>query len=128
MAKPQGGGGQFLSGHGAERLDLAPGLAGFLDEAGLLRRRRTKAQHRERVRARGGRLGQGQHRPFALEQRQLQAGAIDQPTRVLRLDGETRIDGTIIVYLNRLSDLLFTLARVANAAAGQPDVPWQGRR
>jgi cob(I)alamin adenosyltransferase len=33
--------------------------------------------------------------------------------------------GTIVVYLNRLSDLLFVLARVANAIAGWPDVPWQ---
>ena len=28
-------------------------------------------------------------------------------------------------YLNRLSDLLFVLARAANAAAGEGDVPWQ---
>jgi cob(I)alamin adenosyltransferase len=48
--------------------------------------------------------------------------------RVLRLDDQARIDGTIIVYLNRLSDLLFTLARLANASAGREDVPWQGRR
>ena len=33
----------------------------------------------------------------------------------------------VIVYLNRLSDLLFAMARHANHAAGQPDVPWQGR-
>lgn len=31
---------------------------------------------------------------------------------------------TTLVYLNRLSDLLFVLARVANAVAGVPDVPW----
>jgi cob(I)alamin adenosyltransferase len=31
----------------------------------------------------------------------------------------------IVHYLNRLSDLLFVLARAANAAAGVPDVPWQ---
>jgi cob(I)alamin adenosyltransferase len=31
-----------------------------------------------------------------------------------------------IAYLNRLSDLLFVLARRANAAAGVADVPWQG--
>jgi cob(I)alamin adenosyltransferase len=30
-------------------------------------------------------------------------------------------------YLNRLSDLLFTLARVVNARAGRPDVPWGPR-
>lgn len=29
-----------------------------------------------------------------------------------------------LVYLNRLSDLLFTLARAANADAGQGDVTW----
>lgn len=30
-----------------------------------------------------------------------------------------------VIYLNRLSDALFTAARAANAAAGLPDVPWQ---
>src|SRR4029450_2433168 len=29
------------------------------------------------------------------------------------------------VYLNRLSDCLFVLARAANARAGTADVPWQ---
>ena len=31
-------------------------------------------------------------------------------------------------YLNRLSDLLFVIARVVNRAAGQPDVLWQPGR
>ena len=31
-------------------------------------------------------------------------------------------------YLNRLSDLLFVLARVLNRAAGRPDVLWQQGR
>lgn len=30
-------------------------------------------------------------------------------------------------YLNRLSDLLFVWARLENARAGHPDVPWKGR-
>jgi cob(I)alamin adenosyltransferase len=30
-------------------------------------------------------------------------------------------------YLNRLSDLLFVLARVSNRRAGMADVEWQGR-
>lgn len=30
-------------------------------------------------------------------------------------------------YLNRLSDLLFVMARVANRRAGVPDVEWEGR-
>ncbi|QDV38520.1 cob(I)yrinic acid a,c-diamide adenosyltransferase [Tautonia plasticadhaerens] len=32
----------------------------------------------------------------------------------------------IIVYLNRLSDYLFVLARSANARSGVADVPWRG--
>ena len=31
-------------------------------------------------------------------------------------------------YLNRLSDLLFVLARVLNRAAGKPDVLWRKNR
>jgi cob(I)alamin adenosyltransferase len=31
----------------------------------------------------------------------------------------------IIIYLNRLSDLLFVVARRANQLAGKSDVPWQ---
>jgi len=33
----------------------------------------------------------------------------------------------LVVYLNRLSDLLFALARRANALAGVQDVPWNPR-
>ena len=33
----------------------------------------------------------------------------------------------VIRYLNRLSDLLFTLARHANHRVGVADVPWLGR-
>ena len=32
----------------------------------------------------------------------------------------------ILVYLNRLSDLLFVLARAANHSAGVADTPWGG--
>ena len=31
---------------------------------------------------------------------------------------------SVVPYLNRLSDLLFVLARVANHAAGAPELPW----
>ena len=34
------------------------------------------------------------------------------------------VGDAVVVYLNRLSDLLFALARQANAAAGVTDVPW----
>ncbi|WP_169978362.1 cob(I)yrinic acid a,c-diamide adenosyltransferase [Tautonia rosea] len=32
----------------------------------------------------------------------------------------------LVIYLNRLSDYLFVLARSANAEAGVADVPWRG--
>ncbi len=43
--------------------------------------------------------------------------------RVIALD-EEEIPAIVIVYLNRLSDLLFTLARVANRRAGAGEVTW----
>ena len=36
-----------------------------------------------------------------------------------------KIGPVVIVYLNRLSDLLFTMARFANFKASVKDVPWQ---
>lgn len=44
--------------------------------------------------------------------------------RIVPLMRAGDVEQEIIVYLNRLSDLLFTLARVANARAGVKDVPW----
>jgi len=35
------------------------------------------------------------------------------------------LSAEILVYLNRLSDLLFVLARLANVRAGQPETIWQ---
>lgn len=35
------------------------------------------------------------------------------------------VDDAILVYLNRLSDLLFELARLANHRSGTPDTPWR---
>jgi len=43
--------------------------------------------------------------------------------RVIALQGE-EIPDIVVVYLNRLSDLLFTLARVANRRAGAGEVTW----
>jgi cob(I)alamin adenosyltransferase len=40
---------------------------------------------------------------------------------------EENVAADLIVYLNRLGDLLFVLARFTNAAAGQADVPWVPR-
>ena len=45
---------------------------------------------------------------------------------VLSID-DTPARNEIVIYLNRLSDLLFTLARHANLKAGVEDVPWTPR-
>lgn len=37
---------------------------------------------------------------------------------------ESQIPQLVVIYLNRLSDLLFTLARVANSRAGAGEVTW----
>ena len=43
---------------------------------------------------------------------------------VVRLAREAEVHPVFVVYLNRLSDLLFTLARLANHRAGIPDEAW----
>lgn len=47
--------------------------------------------------------------------------------KVVTLERAESVDPAVVQYLNRLSDLLFTMARVANARANVPDVPWVGR-
>lgn len=34
------------------------------------------------------------------------------------------VEPVVLIYVNRLSDLLFTLARAANHRAGSPETPW----
>ncbi len=43
---------------------------------------------------------------------------------VVHLSHESPVPSLFIVYLNRLSDLLFTLARLANHRGGAGDVTW----
>jgi cob(I)alamin adenosyltransferase len=43
---------------------------------------------------------------------------------VVDLASETEIPQLAVIYLNRLSDLLFTLARVANKRGGSHEVQW----
>ena len=38
--------------------------------------------------------------------------------------GDGAADSLVIIYLNRLSDLLFVMARVANHRAGAPEIEW----
>lgn len=44
---------------------------------------------------------------------------------VVLLSAETPVEPTILVYLNRLSDLLFDLARLVNRRAGVPETTWR---
>jgi cob(I)alamin adenosyltransferase len=48
--------------------------------------------------------------------------------RVVAASAEAPVRSELIVYLNRLSDLLFTLARRANHLAGVDDVPWHPKK
>ena len=43
---------------------------------------------------------------------------------VVRMQHEVELPPLAVIYLNRLSDLLFTLARVANRRAGAGEVTW----
>ncbi|MEN8182426.1 MAG: ATP:cob(I)alamin adenosyltransferase, partial [Myxococcota bacterium] len=48
--------------------------------------------------------------------------------RLVALDRAEPVDRVALGYLNRLSDLLFVLARLENARADQPDLEWLGRQ
>jgi cob(I)alamin adenosyltransferase len=48
--------------------------------------------------------------------------------RVVPLSRSGTVNPEVVVFLNRLSDLLFTMARVANLRAGVADVPWVAPR
>lgn len=45
--------------------------------------------------------------------------------RLVTLSRKQKIAPAMLAYLNRLSDLLFVLARALNRGAGRPDVLWQ---
>ncbi len=44
---------------------------------------------------------------------------------VVRLAREEDVNPHLVVYLNRLSDLLFALARYVNKAARKPETSWR---
>jgi cob(I)alamin adenosyltransferase len=44
---------------------------------------------------------------------------------VVALNGTVKIGNNIIIFLNRLSDLFFVLARFDNAVTGTPDIEWK---
>ena len=50
---------------------------------------------------------------------------VERRVITLRATVSEPVSDQLIVYLNRLSDLLFVLARAVNASTGQGDVPWE---
>lgn len=46
---------------------------------------------------------------------------------IVALATQEPVRGEVLRYVNRLSDLLFTLARHANHVSGVDDIPWKGR-
>jgi cob(I)alamin adenosyltransferase len=44
--------------------------------------------------------------------------------RLVALAEREAVPPVFLAYLNRLSDLLFVLARAANQRAGMPEIPW----
>jgi cob(I)alamin adenosyltransferase len=44
--------------------------------------------------------------------------------RIVRLQHDVELPRLVVIYMNRLSDLLFTLARLANKRAGAGEVTW----
>jgi cob(I)alamin adenosyltransferase len=48
--------------------------------------------------------------------------------RTVHLAGEADLAPVLLCYLNRLSDLLFVLARVVNRRQDVPESTWEGRR
>ena len=46
----------------------------------------------------------------------------------MRLARLEPVNPELLKFMNRLSDLLFVLARAANHAAGRPDVEWRQTR
>ena len=45
--------------------------------------------------------------------------------KVVALNSTVKIGNNIIIFLNRLSDLFFVLARFNNAVTGTPDIEWK---
>jgi cob(I)alamin adenosyltransferase len=43
---------------------------------------------------------------------------------VVRLSKAENVDPSCTIYLNRLSDVLFVMARYANKVDGVPEIPW----
>ena len=48
--------------------------------------------------------------------------------KIVALNNKEKVDGNIIIYFNRLSDLLFTMARFSNFKEKKEEVVWSGHQ
>ncbi len=62
--------------------------------------------------------------PVAAALHQARTVARRAEREIVSLAGREPVNPELLKYVNRLSDLLFVLARAANHAAGRPDVVW----
>jgi cob(I)alamin adenosyltransferase len=72
-------------------------------------------------------LPAGSHAAVALHLARTVCRRAERRVVALMAQSSGEVRPAIAVYLNRLSDLLFVLARAANAAAGEADVEWSKR-
>ncbi|MEP6732652.1 MAG: cob(I)yrinic acid a,c-diamide adenosyltransferase [bacterium] len=106
--------------------------------------REKMAQHLEKARIDEGRIAELEHaiddgeheleplRAFILPGGTPKAAALHvartvcrrAERHVVRLQHDVELPALAVIYLNRLSDLLFTLARLANRRAGAGEVTW----
>ena len=106
--------------------------------------REKMAQHLEKARIDEGRIAQLEHaiddgeqeleplRAFILPGGTPKSAALHvartvcrrAERHVVRLQRDVELPALTVIYLNRLSDLLFTLARLANRRAGAGEVTW----
>jgi cob(I)alamin adenosyltransferase len=66
--------------------------------------------------------------PAAAALHQARAAARRAERDIVRLAAAEPVNPELLKFVNRLSDLLFVLARAANHAAGVPDVEWRQTR
>lgn len=68
----------------------------------------------------GGKIGSNLHLARAVSRRAERS--------IVELSGDEKINKNALVYINRLSDWLFTMARYINKVEGKKETVWLGRR
>jgi cob(I)alamin adenosyltransferase len=132
---------EFLSGLQGQLLELGSDLATPLDSKNSAKVKRIGA---EQVEALEGEIDVATEKLPALKRFILPGGSVTAArlhvarticrraernlVTLMQAEGADKIGEQPLVYLNRLSDLLFTLARLANQLDGRGDVEWDNKR